>query len=658
MPARRKTDREIVMLKQDYDYVFSRSSSEHCYSLTKQHIAALLALSDYLGWQTRWYSPTEQTINTDQIEAFTSDLVWRLMNPVQCGQPTNDEDCFTYLPNSPFIEWFPHDPFSQPDLVTEGYSQPAWYVANQAEKTVMTDLSRFPPGSLPGIIPASGLPRFRLHLNSESGGVVELHLISMVAGSLCQITVDDNPLSARFIDLDTDITSVPPESGGEVIAEVYIPAGNHHVDCIIVSQVNESIPFIHHGGGLASVVLCGVGVGQSMYTPQFRFINCVLEYSLDGVNWLPVPGWPENAGTCFEGPPGQPGQDGADGCSPTVWVEDRPSDNHKILWIDADCDDLNDYEVDLTAEAQAGQVSELACRFARSFSPEFCKIVRDALGAMITAWDGGEVARHAAFIGSWPIFVGAVTEQIMYELAALQQTEVQGIFNWVDDTNNWDYFASDLWFAPVGAEWHLSTINAIQARVLNSLNRSLSEKYVVRLVQAAWADDTSYFETWTWDAMAHPLAGDCSQFIDDTPETFWEHEFDFRGSAQGFTFEAGQFATAGQVSAVGLMGTWDTQHYNVLWAHQYHPETHIIWAKMTGGFGNDTYIQLEVRNGDNTAWLYSGLNISQVNMENELEMDFLTTGLRVSGVGATDDQSSYPILERLIIRGTGYNPFE
>lgn len=644
-----RTRYKAVLL--DYNHIFGLNTSRMCFSLSEREVSMLISALDVFHWKTRWYG---ENIADDNIKRLVDGAINALMNPVQCGEPVGDEDCFTYLPNSPFIEWFPHDPFSQPDLVTDGYNLPAWYVSNQAEKSVMTDISRFPPGSLPTIIPASGLPRFRLHLSSETGGICELHLISMVAGSLCQITVDDDPLSVQFVDLDVDITSIPPETGYEVIVEIEVPTGNHHIDCIIVSQVNESIPFLHHGGGLKSVVLCGVGVGQSMYTPQFRFQNCILEYTLDGVNWLPVTGWPEGAAACFQGEQGVPGQDG---CSPFVWVEDRPEDNHKILWIDNDCDEENEYEIDLTAESQAGQVSELACRFARSFSPEFCKIVRDALGAMITAWDGGEVARHAAFIGSWPIFVGAVTEQIMYELAALQQTEVQGIYNWVDDTSNWDYFASDLWFAPVGAEWHLDSVNAIQARVLNALNRSLSEKYVVRLLYAAWVDATYDFEIWSWESMAHPLTGDCSQFVDDTPETFWEHEFDFRGSAQGFTFEAGQFATSGTVTSVGLAGTWDTLHYNVLWANQYFAQTHIIYARMIGGQGNDAYIQLQVRNGDNTAWLYSGLNISQVEMDKSLEMDFLTNGFRVAGVGTTDDPSSYPVLEKLIVRGTGYNPF-
>lgn len=315
--SRRKTGIEGKVLTLDYDHILSRSATNHCYSLTNQHRVALLGLIEYLGWRTRWFSPTNQPINQDIIDGFRDDIVNRLVNPVFCGEPIEDEECFTYLPDSPFIEWSPNDPFTQPDLVTEGYNLPAWYVANSTEKTVQTDIGRFPPGSLPGIIPASGLPKFRLHVQSETGGIVEIHLYSIVGGSICQITIDDNPLSVRFVELDTDITSVPPETVTDVIVEVEVEAGIHHIDCIIVSQVNESIPFIHHGGGLKSVVLCGVGVGQSMIVPEFRFNDCGLEYTLDaGETWIPVTGWDTFADDCFtgeQGEPGEPGLPGADG---------------------------------------------------------------------------------------------------------------------------------------------------------------------------------------------------------------------------------------------------------------------------------------------------------------------------------------------------------
>ena len=219
--------------------------------------------------------------------------------------------CFEYKPDAPFIEWFPHNPFTQPDLVTDGYHQPAWYVANQTERTVMTDLSRFPAGSLPSIIPASGLPRFRVNVTGP--GVVELHMFSIVAGSIAQFTVDDDPLTVRFVDLNADILSVPPETVGEVIQEFEVGEGDHHIDVIIVSLVNDQFPFLYHGGGLRKVVLCGFDEVPYM-TAQFRFTEtCGMEYSYDGENWIPVIGWADFAAACFTGPPGETGPQGLQG---------------------------------------------------------------------------------------------------------------------------------------------------------------------------------------------------------------------------------------------------------------------------------------------------------------------------------------------------------
>lgn len=219
--------------------------------------------------------------------------------------------CFEYKPDAPFIEWFPHNPFTQPDLVTDGYYRPAWYVANQTEKTVMTDLSRFPAGSLPSVIPASGLPRFRVNVTGP--GVVEIHMFSIVAGSIAQFTVDDDPLTVRFVDLNADILSVPPETVGEVIQEFEIGDGDHHIDVIIVSLVNDQFPFLYHGGGLRKVVLCGFDEVPYM-TAQFRFTEtCGMEYSYDGENWIPVIGWADFADACFTGPPGEQGIQGPPG---------------------------------------------------------------------------------------------------------------------------------------------------------------------------------------------------------------------------------------------------------------------------------------------------------------------------------------------------------
>jgi hypothetical protein len=213
-----------------------------------------------------------------------------------------------FKPDIGFIEWFPNNPFTQPDLITAGYNAPAWYVSNQTTRTVMTDISRFPAGSLPGVIPASGLPRLRVH---TSGAVtVKIGMFSIVGGSIAHVPRDDDPLTGEYVDLNKDIFSVPPETDEDVMIEYSFDGGNHFVDIIIVSMVNDEIPFVYHGGGVKSVEICGK---DAILKPQFKFENCSLYVSWDGgQHWEIVPGWDTYAPACFRGQDGQNGQDGQD----------------------------------------------------------------------------------------------------------------------------------------------------------------------------------------------------------------------------------------------------------------------------------------------------------------------------------------------------------
>lgn len=255
-------------------------------------------------------------------EAMASDDTF---NCDQCNE------CISYPPNAPFIEWFPNNPYTEPDLVTEGYNMPAWYSVETQDDfwgtkpgDVATDITRFPPGSLPTIIPASGLPRFRINLTGAA--LVRLHMVNMIAGSIAQVTIDDDITTARFLDVNRDILAIPPETETVSIEEIEVEGdGAHHIDVIIVSQVNDQIPFLHHGGGLRKVEICGQGADMAYYelrqnpednciveqrqSPEgewfeaFRMNNCdcddkkryrvnesnEVEESTDGVTWTPAP---------------------------------------------------------------------------------------------------------------------------------------------------------------------------------------------------------------------------------------------------------------------------------------------------------------------------------------------------------------------------------
>ena len=286
------------------------------------------ALIPYLLGLLEVYRYTDSFKGTPEQKETSVGVMRQLMEILALSECTDsfpdDEPCKDFTPAAGFIEYFPNNPYTTPDLIGEGYAQPAWYKATVLSNLVLgtqygdivTDISRFPTGSLPSILPASGLPRIRIHIVGE--GVIRLYLLNLFAGSMAQITVDDNPLSIRLVDLDRDLIAIPPETSTDVIEEIQVNgAGNHHIDIIIVSQVNEGIPYLHHGGGLRKIELCGFDGMEDILSPIFRFTEaCILEVSYDGIDYLPVPGWAEFALTCFQGAdgaPGQPGQDGAPG---------------------------------------------------------------------------------------------------------------------------------------------------------------------------------------------------------------------------------------------------------------------------------------------------------------------------------------------------------
>lgn len=221
---------------------------------------------------TRWYAWAQDESQT----ALATARVWQ---PIfydllehfydNCGE---EPRCYEFPPSAAFIEWFPNNPYTEPDLIGEGYNAPAWYQATTASNLILgtqfgdivTDLSRFPPGSLPSIIPASGLPRFRINLGAP--GIVTIHLLNIFAGSVAQITIDDDPLTVRFIDMDRDQIAIPFETATTTPVEVEVVGeGAHHIDVIVVSQLNDQIPFLHHGGGLRKVEICGEAADMPFY---------------------------------------------------------------------------------------------------------------------------------------------------------------------------------------------------------------------------------------------------------------------------------------------------------------------------------------------------------------------------------------------------------
>lgn len=247
-----------------------------------------------------------------------------------------DGECLAYPPFANFISYFPQNPYTEPDLIPEGFEQPPFYVNG---KDNAHDLPNYNKGDVIvdfgsiNIEPSWDLAKTpRIELCIEGSGVVEIHLLNIVQGGACIISVD-NPVDLGdilagiigdgidSIDLNQDIVSLPPESAEEIIIEKEITTeGEHTVYIYFLPMVNDSLIPLSFGGGLREISLCGnlrpCGTppepppppleGVTELKPQFQFTaDCGLEYRLlnqdDEIvqDWTPVEGWLDNAALCF-----------------------------------------------------------------------------------------------------------------------------------------------------------------------------------------------------------------------------------------------------------------------------------------------------------------------------------------------------------------------
>lgn len=74
-----KTKKGWKAFQADYDYVFSLRTRECMYCLSDQQVAALLAMTEYLKWPTRWHQ-NEGEIDLDLINSFADYLERNLMS--------------------------------------------------------------------------------------------------------------------------------------------------------------------------------------------------------------------------------------------------------------------------------------------------------------------------------------------------------------------------------------------------------------------------------------------------------------------------------------------------------------------------------------------------------------------------------------------------
>lgn len=330
----RYTRKDWKAVTWDQDWIKSFSEDAYCtYNLNEQEVQALLTTLEIMGWRTRWYSPTNQPIDIQWIHELTDGIADKLMRQDDCPEDACDDGCTEYLPAAGFITYSPNDPFRTPDFTPTGYLLPPWYnnPAIPLPGVISTDaMVNFLGIPNAFAIPTAGFPRARI--NYSGTGEIEIEFVQVPQGGLVLIVIDDNPVSAQFLDL-TSIGAAEIASLGFVLGAIGIETdaqvvnttvweydepnpGPHHIDVTFLPNVGITDELvIGFGGGIRKVTLCGNEIGADMPTIEFRFTGgCALEVSYNGgLDFMPVPGWDTYAADCFTGPAGPAGEDGAAG---------------------------------------------------------------------------------------------------------------------------------------------------------------------------------------------------------------------------------------------------------------------------------------------------------------------------------------------------------
>lgn len=292
----------------DYDDLLATFGGRRCLALSERTIKMLAAQTDYYHWTARYKSDTGATIDRDTVEAWASQLERELMLDNECEPEPCEDGCTDFLPSAPLIDYAPMNPFQNPAFVPAGYLLPPFYtnvasgVTGVVETDVLVNFAAIPVfAQLPDLL-ASGFPRARISF--EGMGQIEIEFISLPQGGFAMITLDDNPLTAKFVNLASvtigDIASLSELleltlEGGIVQSTIFErdvdSSGLHHMDITFLPNVGEGV-VVGFGGGIRRVSLCGISTRAEEMNdccPEIvgRRINELgqIETTTDGVIW-------------------------------------------------------------------------------------------------------------------------------------------------------------------------------------------------------------------------------------------------------------------------------------------------------------------------------------------------------------------------------------
>ena len=256
------------------------SEDKHCYKLSERTVAILLSQTNYLYWQTRWskdgeFSDGEKAL----IRDMASEVEHELLLADQC------EECFDYRLSSSIVEIAPTDPYVDPGEIPDGYLSPPWQILTGG--TIGTSLAA---GDMLANAPIASTDYPRIRVNVSGDVLVQIEYVPIPNGGMMQIQADGDILSLRYVDMNADIVSIPPEVEPELTVDhKFEGVGDHFLDITILPRVDDSLEAVGIGGALRKVTVCGQiqeCIDMPFNVRQNEDDPCELDKSTDdGATW-------------------------------------------------------------------------------------------------------------------------------------------------------------------------------------------------------------------------------------------------------------------------------------------------------------------------------------------------------------------------------------
>lgn len=283
-----------------------------CLQVNREWIPYILGALKQLVLQTTWDTSDPDALNLVQARAMT--LIAMFQQSLR--QPGCDGCCQEYPMSDEIFTWAPQNPYTEPDLVPDGYRFPPWFVAPDSTiipgikaGDIVTDLLHAPYNPL-----ANGFPRFRVAV--KGAGTVEVKFVRFPTASIALWTIDGSIGSARWTDLHASLEAAIGSFDPEMVIPIeIIGMGDHVVDISIIASISEDPPFVHFGGGIRAVSLCGFVEKQEPHITlidesEYEMALCEQLRLQDGKlqalccgEWTDIPG---QEGVTLDGPT-QPG---------------------------------------------------------------------------------------------------------------------------------------------------------------------------------------------------------------------------------------------------------------------------------------------------------------------------------------------------------------